>query len=156
MPEMKKVIAVDFDGTLFEEKWPAIGAPIWPIIKRALAEKAAGAELILWTTREGKPLRDALNACKSVGLKFDAINSNSDTMKAAWGNDPRKIGATEYWDDRAVNPFSLPVHCKDCRFYTPQRQSITWNNRTLYCMRCASLKMKPDDFCSCGERKETT
>ena len=49
---MKKVIAIDFDGTLFENKWPEIGMPIAPNINRAKNEKANGAVLILWTCRE--------------------------------------------------------------------------------------------------------
>lgn len=44
---MKKVIAIDFDGTLFENKWPEIGMPIAPNINRAKNEKASGAVLIL-------------------------------------------------------------------------------------------------------------
>lgn len=43
---MKKVIAIDFDGTLFENKWPEIGMPIAPNINRAKNEKANGAVLI--------------------------------------------------------------------------------------------------------------
>lgn len=99
---MKKVIAVDFDGTLFEDRWPEIGEPIWPVINAAKKESQNGTELILWTTREGEKLTEALEACGKVGLRFDAVNSNTESRKLEWGNDPRKIGADEYWDDRAV------------------------------------------------------
>ena len=30
------------------------------------------------------------------------MNENLPEFKEAWGNDTRKVGATEYWDDRAV------------------------------------------------------
>ena len=63
---MKKVIAIDFDGTLFENKWPEIGMPIAPNINRAKNEKANGAVLILWTCREGEKLAEALAACKAA------------------------------------------------------------------------------------------
>ena len=99
---MKKVIAIDFDGTLFENKWPEIGMPIALNINRAKNEKANGAVLILWTCREGEELAEALAACKAVGLEFDYVNENADELKAEFGTDPRKIAATEYWDDRAV------------------------------------------------------
>ena len=102
--QLQRVIAIDFDGTLFENKWPKIGAPIWPVINRAKAEQANGSKLILWTTREGKYLRYALQACKAIGLHFDAINDSLPEWKAVWGNNPRKIGATEYWDDLSWNP----------------------------------------------------
>lgn len=97
-----KTIAIDFDDCLFRTTWPDIVAPIWSVICAAKEEQAAGADLILWTTREGKYLEDALAACESVGLRFVAVNENSPYMKALWGNDPRKIGADEYWDDKAV------------------------------------------------------
>lgn len=99
---MKKVIAIDFDGTLFENKWPEVGMPIAPNINRAKNEKANGAVLILWTCREGEKLAEALAACRAAGLEFDYVNENTDELKAAFGTDPRKIAATEYWDDRAV------------------------------------------------------
>lgn len=99
---MKKVIAIDFDGTLFENKWPEIGMPIAPNINRAKNEKANGEVLILWTCREGEKLAEALAACKAVGLEFDYVNENADELKAEFGTDPRKIAATEYWDDKNV------------------------------------------------------
>ena len=44
-----KIIAVDFDGTLVENKWPEIGAPIEKNIAKVKAEQEAGAKIILWT-----------------------------------------------------------------------------------------------------------
>lgn len=98
---MQKVIAIDFDGTLCENKYPEIGPPRWGVIFKALSEKQKGAALILWTCRTGKKLDDAVSACAKWGLTFDAVNENLPSWVAAWNNDPRKIGATEYWDDRA-------------------------------------------------------
>ena len=97
-----KIIAVDFDGCLCESKWPEIGKPnlgaIWPLLHR----QDKGDKLILWTCREGKALQDALEWCGRYGLKFDAVNANLPEMNAMYGNDSRKIGADEYWDDKAV------------------------------------------------------
>ena len=100
---MRKVIAIDFDGTLFETQYPTILSPRKDVIDRALEEQRNGAALILWTCREGEHLRAALDACKEQGLVFDAVNESLVEWVDAWGNDPRKIGATEYWDDRAVH-----------------------------------------------------
>lgn len=102
--KLRRVIAIDFDGTLFETDWPAIRCPNWPVIRRAKAEQEKGAALILWTCREGKLLQEALEACERVGLKFDAVNDSLEEWKQAYHNSSRKIGATEYWDDKAVNP----------------------------------------------------
>lgn len=100
---MTRAIAIDFDGTLFENKWPEIGEPIWEVINAAKTEKQNGAKLILWTNRTGDLLNNALSACKFVGIEFDAVNESLPEWVSHFGNGPRKIGATEYWDDKAFN-----------------------------------------------------
>lgn len=97
-----KAIAIDFDGCLCDNAYPAIGAPHWGVIARAKMEQEAGAGLILWTCREGPLLQEAVAACESWGLHFDAINESLPSWIAAFKNAPRKVGASEYWDDRAV------------------------------------------------------
>ena len=97
-----RAIAIDFDGCLCADAYPSIGTPNWSVINKALEEQAAGAGLILWTCREGALLREAVTACESWGIRFDAVNENLPSWIAVYGNNPRKIGATEYWDDRAV------------------------------------------------------
>lgn len=98
-----RAIAIDFDGTLFKTWWPEILEPNREVIERALEEQRNGAQLILWTCREGKLLEEALAACKREGLHFDAVNDSPEDWKRIWGTSPRKVVATEYWDDRAVN-----------------------------------------------------
>lgn len=95
-----KVIAIDFDGTIFETEYPKILRPILPVIEMAKARKAAGDKLILWTCREGAELDAAVEACRGYGLEFDAVNDNLPELKEQWGNNPRKIAADEYWDDK--------------------------------------------------------
>lgn len=99
---LPRAIAIDFDGCLCADAYPAIGAPHWHVIKRAQIEREAGAKLILWTCREGALLAEAVAACRSWGLEFDAVNENLPEWVARFGGDPRKIGASEYWDDRAL------------------------------------------------------
>ena len=103
---MRKAIAIDFDGCLCTDAFPAIGEPNWPVIKRAQAEQRAGAGLILWTCREGQILQDAIAACEGWGLTFDSINESLPDWIEAFGTQPRKVGASEYWDDKAA---SIPV-----------------------------------------------
>lgn len=99
---MRKAIAIDFDGCLCADHYPDVGPPNWEVIFQAAKEQAAGAGLILWTCREGQLLQDALEACERWGLHFDAVNESLPDWIEAFGTRPRKVGATEYWDDKAV------------------------------------------------------
>lgn len=67
---MNRVIAVDFDGTLCENRYPQIGAPRRYIIGAIKQAQAAGASVILWTCREGELLQQAIDAAAAWGLNF--------------------------------------------------------------------------------------
>ena len=71
---VQMVIAVDFDGTIVEHRYPAIGVEIPFAVEtlRLLSEEHH--RLILWTVREGALLDDAVEFCKNRGLKFYAVN----------------------------------------------------------------------------------
>ena len=98
-----KVIAIDFDGCLCRDDYPKIGEPNWEAINEAKRLRRGGVCLILWTCRAGKELEEAVEACRGWGLEFDAVNENPQfRIDLYGGNDCRKIGADEYWDDRAV------------------------------------------------------
>ena len=97
------VIAIDFDGCLCTDKYPEIGSPNWEVINEAKRLRALGACLVLWTCRAGQQLDDAVMACHAWGLEFDAVNENPQfRIDLYGGNDCRKVGADEYWDDRSV------------------------------------------------------
>ena len=98
------VIAVDFDGTLFQNEYPNICEPNWKVINWCKQKQAEGNKLILWTCRHDKDLEDAIEACKQVGIIFDKINSNLEEKIAKYSNDSRKIGADIYIDDKALHP----------------------------------------------------
>ena len=105
---MRKAIAIDFDGCLCTNAYPEIGEPNWPVIRRALAEQKAGTGLILWTCREGNLLQEAVTACEGWDLAFDAVNESLPDWIEEFGTRPRKVGASEYWDDKAVQMPLLP------------------------------------------------
>ena len=104
---MRKAIAIDCDGCLCTDAFPAIGEPNWAVIDRAKAEQQVGTGLILWTCREGDLLQEAVVACEGWGLTFDAVNESLPDWIEEFGTQPRKVGASEYWDDKAVNPLTL-------------------------------------------------
>ena len=100
-----KIIAVDFDGTLCENKWPEIGEPNTKLIEYLRERKEAGNKVILWTCRNGELLFDAIVWCLGQGLSFDAINENLPEVIEKMGGDSRKIFAHEYIDDRMINQY---------------------------------------------------
>lgn len=102
------VIAVDFDGTLFKDKYPLVGEPIYPVINYIKRAKEEGNKIILWTCRQGRDLAVALEACNQIGLTFDAVNCIlNERIERHNGNNSRKVGADLYIDDKAVRPEEL-------------------------------------------------
>jgi hypothetical protein len=100
---MAKIIAVDFDGTLCVNAFPNIGEPRKEIIQYIFEEKEKGSKLILWTNRCGHYLDEAVEWCKQQGIIFDAINENLPESIEHFGDDPRKVFAHEFLDDRALS-----------------------------------------------------
>lgn len=95
-----KIIAVDFDGTLCENKWPEIGEPNLGLIAYLKERQAAGDKLVLWTCRVGEILKNAIAWSAEKGIIFDAVNENLPEVLEWMGGDSRKIFANEYIDDR--------------------------------------------------------
>lgn len=95
------IIAVDFDGTIVEHKYPEIGKEkpfAIQTLKRLQSERHM---LILWTVREGKLLDEAVDFCRKRGLEFYAVNANNpDEQKKDSQSTPcRKLRADMYIDD---------------------------------------------------------
>ena len=97
-----KTIAVDFDGCLCKNKWPDIGDPNWEAIDELIRRQSEGDKVILWTCRSGEQLEEAIVWCRTRGLRFDAVNDNTQEAKEFFKGESRKIYANEYWDDKAV------------------------------------------------------
>ena len=98
-------IAVDFDGTIVENKYPEIGTPNICLIERLKHLQEQGVELILWTCRNGELLEQAINYLKdNFNFTFNYINSNSiEKLKLYHYNDTRKVGADYYIDDKCLS-----------------------------------------------------
>ena len=92
------VIAVDFDGTIVEHAYPAIGRPIPFAIETLLQLQKDGHRLIMWTVREGELLQDAIDYCAERGLYFYAENANYRGEDRSTAN--RKLGVDMFIDDR--------------------------------------------------------
>ena len=93
-------IAVDFDGTIVEHKYPLIGREKPFAIDTLRQLRSEGHKIILWTVREGDLLDEAVKFCHERGLDFYAVNA--DFPNSAWNDSAgsRKLKADIYIDDR--------------------------------------------------------
>lgn len=95
------IIAIDFDGTLVEHKYPEIGKEIpfaFETLRRLQQDKH---RLILWTVREGRLLDEAIAFCRERGIEFYAINRDyPEEEKGANRHYSRKLKADLFIDDR--------------------------------------------------------
>lgn len=140
------IIAVDFDGTIVEHKYPSIGKEK-PFAVEALRQMADdGHRLILWTVRSGDRLQEALRWCEKKGLRFYAVNSNMplESPFAANPNDSRKIKADIFIDDSNLG--ELPdwgeiyeMVCEKEKMATERRK----RRKRPWIVRCFSKLWKP-------------
>lgn len=104
LSENSKVIAIDFDGTVVEHKYPAIGKEMLFAFATLKALQQKGHKLILWTIRAGSTLEDAVAYCRENGVEFYAVNKNYPEEKLD-GSISRKLNADIFVDDRNLGGF---------------------------------------------------
>ena len=96
-------IAIDFDGTIVEHRYPEIGKEIpfaIDTLKMLINDRH---KLILWSVREGELLDEAVAWCRERGVEFYAVNC--DYPEETTGNNPhfsRKLKADIFIDDRNI------------------------------------------------------
>ena len=117
-------IAVDFDGTIVEERYPEIG-PERPFATETLRMLIRDQHrLILWTVREGELLEEAVRWCRERGVEFYAVNRDYPEEKQEWNEFfSRKIKADLCIDDRNVG--GLPDWGQ---IYQMVSQGTTWQD----------------------------
>jgi len=113
----KKIIAVDFDGTLCVSNYPNISKKqrwIHKLILRFIIKKQKqGCIIILNTLREkDKGLQEAVNWLQTLGFYPDYINSNYPPNIFKYG-ESRKIGCTLNIDDRNIGFFGWLLRLLD-------------------------------------------
>ena len=102
-------IAIDFDGTIVENKYPKIGAPMLFAFETLKALQGKRHQLILWTYRSGSSLKEAVDFCAANGIEFYAVNHSHPEddfgYKDYFNEISRKIDADIFIDDRNVGGF---------------------------------------------------
>lgn len=126
------IIAVDFDGTIVEHRFPEIGLAVPGAFGWMQTFQSLGAKLILWTMRsdhrseihspEGHKadrsyLDEAIQFCRGNGVEFWSHNENPE--QGSWTKSP-KAYAQIYIDDAA---FGCPLVYPD----TGVRPYVDWS-----------------------------
>ncbi len=99
-----KIIAVDFDGTIVEHRYPKIGKEMLFAFATMKALQKKGHQLILWTFRDGDLLEEAVQYCKENGVQFYTVNKSYPEEQYD-SSISRKINADLFIDDRNVGGF---------------------------------------------------
>lgn len=93
-------IAIDFDGTIVEHRYPKIGEEIPFAVETLKMLIKDRHKLILWTVREGDLLEDAVEWCRKRGIEFYAVNRDYPEEDAAHQGFSRKLKVDVFIDDR--------------------------------------------------------
>lgn len=143
------IIAVDFDGTIVEHRYPDIGKEKLFAFETLKALQKQGHMLILWTFRAGKELEEAVEFCHSKGLEFYAINKSFPEEEFD-GTMSRKISADVFIDDRNIGGFpgwgeiyqmlSLEISEKERalfmeRYHKAERKTLCGFMKWLFCRK---------------------
>ena len=121
-------VAVDFDGTIVENQYPAIGKPMLFAFETLKAMQEKGLRLILWTVRTGTELEQAVEFCKQNGVEFYAVNRNypEEVLDA---ETPRKIEADIFIDDRNVGGF--PGWSSVWQMFFPENKNVNMEKTAI-------------------------
>lgn len=138
------IIAIDFDGTIVEDKFPEIGElrPRAAHCIKALRDK--GHQLILWTCRgTGEELiykdklKEAVEFCAKNSIFFDAINENvlgsphvaEPKIYFDYVIDDKSVGGCIDWGMIEHVFTKQPMDCKGCTYSNESYNSFV-------CMEC--------------------
>ena len=142
------IIAVDFDGTIVEHRYPEIGKEKLFAFETLKALQKQGHLLILWTFRTGKELEEAIEYCAKHGVEFYAVNKNFPEEKFDEATVSRKINADVYIDDKNIGGFPgwgeiYQMLCQDipqneremfmARYRKAERKTLSGFIKSLFC-----------------------
>ncbi len=140
------LIAVDFDGTIVEHAYPAIGKPIPFAIDVLRKLQEEGHEIVLWTYRTGETLDAAVNYCRDKGLEFYAVNKMFPEEEWEEGG-PRKIDADIFIDDK--NLLGLPDWGEIYRIVKyGNTEHASYDNNTIDNVQFQNVKPEKKSFFS--------
>lgn len=112
-----KIIAVDFDGTCVDHRYPDVGQDLEGAVDCLKDLVKAGNKIILYTMRSGETLAAAEQWFKDREIEVWAVNKNP--QQKFWTKSP-KIYANTYIDDAALG---APLY----QYAHMERPGIKWS-----------------------------
>lgn len=106
-------IAVDFDGTCVDHRYPEIGPEAPGAVDTLRKLNNTKHKLILWTMRSGKELQEAVDWFKKNNIVLFGIQNNP--TQSTWTSSP-KCFANIYIDDAALGAplITIPGFARPC------------------------------------------
>lgn len=142
-------IAVDFDGTIVEHRYPEIGEEIpfaIDTLKMLIQDRH---KLILWTVREGQLLDEAINWCRERGVEFYAVNRDyPEELPQNNQHFSRKLKVDMWIDDRNIG--GLPDWGTIYRMISRHK---TWNDLLVEASQGASYDSSYEHHKQAGHKK---
>jgi len=138
------LIAVDFDGTLVEHKYPEIGKEILFAFDTLRDLQKQNHQLILWTVRSGAELDAAVEYCRQRGIEFYAVNKSypeeqldetvSRKINADVFIDDRNVGGLAGWGEiwHMLNPDQNPGKAEELRRLQRNKPSVLGRIKNLF------------------------
>jgi hypothetical protein len=99
------LIAIDFDGTIVEDKFPGIGKAKPFAFETLKMLQADGHRIILWTYRHGRKLEEAIQFLRDQDIHLYAVNRSYPEEAPHPSDVSRKIHADLFIDDRNFGGF---------------------------------------------------
>jgi len=104
------IVAIDFDGTCVEHKYPIVGNDLPECVEWLREWTKSGIQLILYTMRDKKELEDAIRWFLERNIPLIGINKNP--YQDEWTSSP-KVYANLYVDDAALGcPLVFPINSR--------------------------------------------
>lgn len=95
------ILAVDVDGTIIKSEDDYVPRSLMPNVKTVLDwAHDKGCYIIIWTCRNGKMLKQAIDFLDKNKIPYDAVNENSPKVNFKTS---RKIFSDFYIDDRSFD-----------------------------------------------------
>lgn len=130
------IVGVDFDGTIVDHDFPAIGKPVPNAIKWLKRLNRHGVKIILYTMRSDSSmyksaLTDAVRYLQEAGVSLYAVNENPRQIE--WTTSP-KVYCNVYVDDAAfgcplVHPSGFKRACVDWDEVGPELERMFLGRR---------------------------